>query len=185
MKRWMFLGVVAMAGLLLAACTGGGAEPAATPTPAVEHEEGADHVDEHQDADNHDTADGNATANAYLEVAPKDTLALVEMTSFSFTPDVIEVNAGEVLEIAIQNVEPLLHDFTIDKIGADVHISYLGGTGQHAHAEPEKDADVHFALTEPGSGVVHLRPYEPGEYVFYCTVPGHREGGMEGTLIVN
>ena len=136
----------------------------------------------HVDGDAHE--EGDADPNAYLEAAPKDALYLVQMTNFAFTPAVLEVNAGEVLEIAIQNIEPLLHDFTIDKIDADVHISYLGGTGQHAHAEAERDADVHFALTEPGSGVVHIKINEPGEYLFYCSVPGHREAGMEGTLIV-
>ncbi len=122
--------------------------------------------------------------NAYLEVAPKDALFLVEMTSFAFTPDVLEVDAGDVIEIAIQNVEPLLHDFTIDEVDADVHISYLGGTGEHGHVEPEREADIHFALTERGTGVVHVKVSQPGEYVFYCSVPGHREAGMEGTLIV-
>ncbi len=131
-----------------------------------------------------DDDDHPATENSYLEAAPKDTLFLVEMTSFAFAPDVLEVTAGDVVEIAIQNVEPVLHDFTVDEIDADVHVSFLGGTGQHAHQEPKIEADVHFALTEPGSGIVHLNIHEPGEFVFYCSVPGHRENGMFGTLIV-
>ena len=168
----------AVAGFGLVAC-GGSDDGSDTPTATVADD---DHADDDHDADADVT---DADANDYLEAAPKDALYLVQMTNFAFTPNVLEVNAGEVLEIAIQNVEPVLHDFTIDRIDADVHFSYLGGTGQHAHAEAEKDADVHFALTEPASGVVHIKIHEPGEYVIYCSVPGHREAGMEGTLIVH
>ena len=138
--------------------------------------------DEHEEVEGEEQEE--ADESAYLEAAPKDALYLVEMTSFAYAPAVLEVNVGEVLEIAVQNAEPVLHDFTIDEIDADVHVSYLGGTGQHLHTEPQNEADVHFALTEPGTGVVHLKVHEPGEYVFYCTVPGHQEAGMEGTLIV-
>lgn len=35
-----------------------------------------------------------------------------------------------------------------------------------------------------GSQSVQLTNLAPGEYTFYCTVPGHREAGMEGTLTV-
>ena len=132
------------------------------------------------DSDEHDDEE----ANAHLEVAPKDSLFLIEMTSFAFTPDLLEAKVGDVIEIAIQNADPILHDFTIDEIDADVHVSYLGGTGQHGHEEMESMAAVHFALTEPGSGVVHIQVHAPGDYVIYCTVPGHREAGMEALLVV-
>ena len=162
--------------VLTAACSSdGGATAASEPFVATEA---------HEDAEAHDE-----DANAYLEVAPKDQLFLVQMTNFAYTPSLLEAEAGEVIEIAIQNVEAVLHDFTIDRIDADLHVSYLGGTGEHAHAEgmemEAEMADLHFALTEPGSGVVHIKVHEPREYVFYCSVPGHREAVMVGTLIIH
>ena len=171
----------------LAACAGDDGAASEVPTDdttatqidADDHDANADDAD----ADDHD-ADADLVAFAYLEAAPKDQLYLVEMTNFAYAPEVLEVAAGDVLEIAIQNVEAVLHDFTIDEIDADVHVSYLAGTGQHAHEESQLEADVHFALTEPGTGIVHMKIHEPGEYVFYCSVPGHRDAGMEGTLIV-
>lgn len=183
MKRWMMLVAVGLLAVTVA-CAGaadGTAEVEATDDDAEMHDD-AGHTDAEMDddAEMHDDAE----ANAYLEVAAKDRLFLISMTNFAFTPDVLEAEAGEVIEIAVQNVESVLHDFTIDRIDADLHISYLGGTGQHLHDGEHPDADVHFVLSEPGTGVVHIKVHEPGEYIFYCTVPGHRELGMEGTLIV-
>jgi plastocyanin len=39
-------------------------------------------------------------------------------------------------------------------------------------------------LIAEGSTTLQLSDVQPGEYTFFCTVPGHREGGMEGTLTV-
>lgn len=174
----------------------GGGTTAGEATQVLEHTDDGDQaVAAVSDGDGHADADGqdampdqmqmDEAPNADLEAAPKDALALVQMGNLSFTPNVIEVGVGEVLEIAIQNVEPVAHDFTIDRVDAQVHVSYLEGTGEHKHMQQDTPADVHFALTEAGSGIVHLKINEPGEYVFYCSVPGHRESGMEGKLIVS
>jgi len=83
----------------------------------------------------------------------------VAATSFEFDPDEITVTAGEDVAIVLSS-DDLLHDFTID--GIDVHVAADGGE------------------TAEGG----LRADEPGEYTYYCTVAGHRAGGMEGTLVV-
>jgi uncharacterized cupredoxin-like copper-binding protein len=38
--------------------------------------------------------------------------------------------------------------------------------------------------TITGSTTTLALELPPGNYVFFCSFPGHRESGMEGTLIV-
>lgn len=92
-------------------------------------------------------------------VAPGARRIEVAATSFEFEPDEITVAAGDDVAIVLSS-DDLLHDFTID--GIDVHVAAERGE------------------TAEGG----LRADAAGEYTFYCTVAGHRDAGMEGTLVV-
>ena len=63
--------------------------------------------------------------------------------------------------------------------------------------DSQNEATIPHNIALEGGGVDEIGPevtgggtseievdLEPGEYTFYCSVPGHREGGMEGTLTV-
>jgi uncharacterized cupredoxin-like copper-binding protein len=52
-----------------------------------------------------------------------------------------------------------LHNFSIDELGVDVDI-------------------------DPGATQEVVVNAPPGSYEYYCNVPGHKEAGMVGTLIV-
>ena len=140
----------------------------------------ADHDDEHTDVE----------STAYLEDAPKDRVIAISMTEFDFGESAIEIEAGEVIELVFTNDGLVLHDFTIEQMHADVHVTEISGSGEHAHMSATMDMDsdtpsaVHIALDPGGTGLVHLKAEEAGTFVFYCSVPGHREGGMVGTLTV-
>jgi uncharacterized cupredoxin-like copper-binding protein len=78
-----------------------------------------------------------------------------------FTVDSLEGKAGTIT-ITMENPSDLPHAVSIEGNGVDEHGETVekGGTSKVT-------AEV-----------------KPGEYEFYCPVPGHKEGGMTGTLTV-
>jgi plastocyanin len=80
----------------------------------------------------------------------------------AFTTTEATAKAGKVT-IDFNNPQGLTHDVAIE----DSSGKTIGKTELIAEGED--------------STTVNLKP---GTYTFYCSVPGHREAGMEGTLVV-
>ena len=99
---------------------------------------------------------GGGAAGAALELTSPEDGSLV------FEPGSLEATAGEVT-IEFTNPASIEHDVHIESEGEELAGSDLVADGDSTEVSAELD---------------------PGEYVFYCAVPGHREGGMEGTLTV-
>lgn len=76
-------------------------------------------------------------------------------------PD-LRVEPGAVVEIRLINGDGALHDWAVPGLGA--------ATEQIAGKDKQT--------------VLAFKAGEAGTYVYYCTVPGHRQAGMEGKLIV-
>jgi plastocyanin len=105
-------------------------------------------------------AEGNAGgggATSTLSVASPDDGGLI------FTPDGLTAKPGNVT-ITYDNPSPVPHSIAVATSNGNV----LGEVQPFAQ----------------GKQSVELSNLAPGKYVFYCTVPGHREAGMEGDLTV-
>jgi len=101
-----------------------------------------------------ESAGGGGGSTLEIEADPNGELA--------FTTTKASAKAGEVT-IDFNNPQSLTHDVAIeDSSGKEVGKTELIGQGET-------------------SATVNLKP---GTYHYYCTVPGHREAGMEGTLTV-
>lgn len=54
----------------------------------------------------------------------------------------------------------------------------------HAVAVEGNGVDKDGATVQPGGTSTVTVKLKPGTYTFYCPVPGHKQGGMKGTLTV-
>ena len=83
-------------------------------------------------------------------------------SSLAFDQKSLSAKAGNVT-IDFDNKQSLQHDVAV----ADSSGTVLGQTDLVSSGTTSTTVDL-----------------QPGTYTFYCTVPGHKEAGMEGTLTV-
>jgi plastocyanin len=101
-------------------------------------------------------AEGGTAGSATFDVEADPSGAL------AYTTDEASAKAGKVT-VNFTNSSPVPHDVRLEDEGGED----IGGT--EVFAEGSESAPVNL---------------KAGEYTFYCSVPGHRQGGMEGTLTV-
>lgn len=106
----------------------------------------------------------------------------VVASEFAFAPAQVTVTSGQPVEITFQNAGAVVHDWSVRAIPLAAGTTVEGGGGM-------MDA-AHAGLTlhvggDPGvEKRLTFVPGTPGTYEFFCTVAGHKEAGMVGTLIV-
>ena len=108
----------------------------------------------------------------------------VTMRDLAFDPGTIEVRSGERVRLGIRNEGALTHDFTIEAMPVTAK-SATGGVSGAEHAHQASSFALHLALAAGKAGALGFTPTKAGEYAFWCTVAGHREAGMSGTLRVD
>ncbi|HYH12721.1 MAG TPA: c-type cytochrome [Thermomicrobiales bacterium] len=87
-------------------------------------------------------------------------VALEALDPYDWSESDLTVKPGDT--ISVVNSGTLQHDFTVDELSISEDL-------------PTDGSEVLITIPEDA---------EPGEYEFYCSVPGHREGGMYGTLVI-
>lgn len=85
---------------------------------------------------------------------------VVEGSNYKFVPNKITVKKGEKTRIVFKNTDGM-HDFRVDELNISTAVIRSG----------EED-------------FVEFTADKAGQYEFYCSVDGHRQMGMKGTLVV-
>lgn len=98
-----------------------------------------------------------------------------EMSDFAFKPNAWTVKAGEEISLELTNTGTVEHDWSLMIQPAEAPFD--------AADEPNVVSKFDLA-TGQSTTVTFTAPTEPGEYQVICTVPGHMEAGMVGTLTV-
>ena len=97
-----------------------------------------------------------------------------------FDPNRIEVHQGEQIHFIIQNSGTVEHEFMLASVeDNDKHAELMRKYPQMEHDDPNAKS-----LAPNKTDEIFWKFSKLGEFEFACLIPGHREAGMRGTIVV-
>lgn len=120
-----------------------------------------------------------SSSNSGNQVFNKETQKIViETSEMNYSPNEINVEKNKPVTFQLINVDQIEHDIEIRNLSfttitEDTHHHKRIENLFHLHVGPQKTSETTFVINESGT------------YEFYCTIPGHKESGMIGQLVVH
>ncbi|GHA12659.1 cupredoxin domain-containing protein [Oceanisphaera arctica] len=108
------------------------------------------------------------------------TIEVVMSDNMRFSPEQIQVNAGETVRFFIKNSGKLAHELVIGNLESlQQHAEMMRQMPDMKHAEPNM---ISLKPGQKGGLVWHFD--QAGTVDFACLIPGHMEAGMKGRVQV-
>lgn len=132
-------------------------------------------------------ADAGHGARAYGEPGnPKKPARVIQITmretdqKMEFVPSRIEIRKGEQVRFVLRNNGELDHEIVLATLEENLkHAVEMAKNPDMEHDDPNARR-----LTPKADGEIVWRFTRAGQFDFSCLIPGHRESGMFGTIIV-
>ena len=102
----------------------------------------------------------------------------------AFDQNELTAVAGQPIRLTLYNDGALEHDFSI------MDMPYSGGEmmdndmAGHDMGNMDEMPQLHMSASSGSNLTLEFTPSTAGRYEYFCTVEGHREAGMVGTLVV-
>ena len=97
-----------------------------------------------------------------------------------FLPNRVEIKKGEQVKFMLRNNGELDHELVLGTLAENLK------HGEQMQKNPDMEHDDPNAkrLAPKKSGEIVWKFTKAGEFDFSCLIPGHREAGMTGTIVV-
>jgi uncharacterized cupredoxin-like copper-binding protein len=130
----------------------------------------------------------HATEAAYgMPGDPKKPARIVQVVmretadgKMEFIPNKVDVRKGEQIRFLLRNNGAIDHEFVVATVDENLkHMKEMEKNPDMEHDDPNAKR-----LKPKATGEILWRFTKAGEFDFSCLIPGHRQSGMFGTVIV-